>query len=87
MNRYTATVIRTGNSIALRVPKQYVEDANISPGDKVEVGLPTKRKAQDHKRIAMLIERLQQLHAYSTVTDPVSWQRQVRADRKLPERD
>lgn len=34
MNRYTATVIKTGNSYALRVPKKYVEDARLELGQK-----------------------------------------------------
>ncbi len=85
--KYTATVIQTGNSIALRVPKQYVLDADISPGDKVQLGLPTKQKAQNHEKIMQLIEKLQQLRAYSSISDPVAWQREIRRERKQPGRD
>lgn len=35
MNTSTATVIKTGNSYALRVPKSYAERNNLRPGAKV----------------------------------------------------
>ena len=70
MGRYIATVIRTGNSIALRVPKQYVLDAKLEPGEKVSLALPTKQKPQDHAKIARLIAGLQELRAYSAIPDP-----------------
>lgn len=86
VKRYIATVIRIGNSIALRVPKQYALDAELVPGEKVSLALPTKRKPQDHATIARLINKLQALHAYSTVKDPVAWQHEIRRDRPLPGR-
>jgi antitoxin component of MazEF toxin-antitoxin module len=84
MNKYTATVIKTGNSIALRVPKQYADEAHLAPGDKVTLPLPTKTKQQDHAKIIRLIGKVQSLHAYGTITDPAAWQRDQRADRPLP---
>ena len=86
MDRYIATVIRTGNSIALRVPKQYVLDAKLVPGEKVSLGLPTKQKPQDPTKIARLIAKLQQLHAFGAISDPTAWQREIRRDRPLPGR-
>ena len=83
MGRYIATVIRTGNSIALRVPKQYVLDAKLEPGEKVSLALPTKQKPQDHAKIARLIAGLQELRAYSAIPDPAAWQREMRKDRRL----
>lgn len=86
MSTYTATVIKTGNSVALRVPKQYVLDAKLVPGEKVNLNLPTKQKQQDHGKIKRLITALQKLPAYSTIEDPLKWQREIRQDRPLPER-
>lgn len=37
--------------------------------------------------MATIIERLAQSHALSDVTDPVEWQRNLRGDRVLPDRD
>ena len=83
MNSHIATVIKTGNSIALRVPKQYAQEANLVPGDKVRLSLPTKVKKQDRTKINQLIKRLQEINAYSTIKDPVEWQREIRQDRPL----
>lgn len=87
MNTYTATVIKTGNSVALRVPMKYAQDAHLTPGDKVLLPLPSKQKKQDRAKIARIIAKLQELHAYSGIKDPVAWQRDLRTDRKLPRRD
>lgn len=87
MNTYNATVIKTGNSIALRVPKEYATEAHLVPGDKVLLPLPSKKKKQDRAKIARIIAKLQELHAYGDIKDPVAWQRKLRADRKLPGRD
>jgi antitoxin component of MazEF toxin-antitoxin module len=86
MNTYTATVIKTGNSVALRVPKQYAQDAKLTPGDKVRLPLPTKHKPQDHAKIKRLISKLQEMHAYQSIVDPVAWQQENRQDRSLPGR-
>lgn len=87
MNTYTATVIKTGNSVALRVPKEYAQEAHLTPGDKVLLPLPTKQKKQDHAKIARIIAKLQELHAYSGIKDPAAWQREIRQDRALPGRN
>lgn len=87
MNTYNATVIKTGNSIALRVPKEYATKAHLTPGDKVLLPLPSKKKEQDRAKIVRIIAKLQELHAYSDIKDPVAWQRELRVDRKLPGRD
>ena len=87
MNRYTATVIKTGNSVALRVPKQYAQDANLTVGEKVELPLPLKYKKQDSAKIQYLIGKLQDINAFSSIKDPSAWQREIRKDRPLPGRD
>jgi antitoxin component of MazEF toxin-antitoxin module len=86
MNTYTATVIKTGNSIALRVPKQYADAAKLVPGDKVNLQLPSKQKEQDRAKIKRIVKKLQELRAYSSIENPSAWQHEIRQDRPLPGR-
>lgn len=88
MSKYIATVIKTGNSYALRVPKAYVDDAKLELGQKVTIQkpLPTHKK-QDRARIQEIIAELQKLKPYKDIKDPVAWQREIRKDRPLPGRD
>jgi antitoxin component of MazEF toxin-antitoxin module len=88
MNRYTATVIKTGNSLALRIPKQYADDAKLVPGDKVTLPLVTKQRVQDTAKLKEIMRELQAMNAFSSIKDPVAWQREMRSlDRPLPGRD
>jgi len=87
MNTYTATVIKTGNSYALRVPKKYVEDAQLKSGQKTVIALPIPEPKQDRGRIQEAIRQLQEIGAYSDIEDPVAWQRKIRKDRSLPGRE
>lgn len=88
MNNYTATVIKTGNSYALRVPKAYVEQSKLVLGQKVQVGAPlVVPKPQDRQAIQRAIRNLQAVGAFRTIKDPVAWQREIRKDRPLPSRD
>ena len=86
MNKYTTTVIKTGNSYALRVPKQYITDAKLELGQKAVIQLPTLEIKQDRKRIQSLLKQLQELGAYKDIKDPAAWQRKIRKDRPLPGR-
>lgn len=87
MSKYTATVIKTGNSYALRVPKKYVEDAQLKLGQKADIELPTPQPKQDRKRIQHLLKELQEIRAYNDINNPVAWQRKLRQDRSLPGRE
>lgn len=87
MSKYTTTVIKTGNSYALRVPRAYINDAQLKLGDKAEIPLPQKPKKQDHAKIQMLFRELQALKPFKDIKDPVAWQRAIRKDRSLPGRD
>ena len=88
MSKYTATVIKTGNSYALRVPKRYVEDAELVLGQKIQVGNPLPdTQSQDREAIKHAIRNLQKVHAYSDIKDPVAWQREIRKDRDFSSRD
>lgn len=87
MSNYSVTVIKTGNSYALRVPKKYVEDAQLSLGQKATISLPVPEHKQDRKKIQEIIRRLQETGVYKDVEDPVVWQREIRKDRPLPGRE
>lgn len=88
MNKYTATVIKTGNSYALRVPKKYIEDAELTLGQKVQVSNPlVALKSHDRSAVQQAIRNLQQINAYPKIKDPAAWQREIREDRQLPGRD
>ncbi len=86
MNKYTATVIKTGNSYALRVPKRYVEDAQLKSGQKTVITLPIPEPKQNRERIQETIRQLQEVGVYKDIKDPVAWQREIRKDRPLPDR-
>lgn len=87
MNKYTATVIKTGNSYALRVPKKYVEDAQLKSGQKAVIALPIPEPKQNRARIQEIIRKLQETSVYKDIKDPVAWQREIRKDRPLPGRE
>ncbi len=87
MNKYTATVIKTGNSYALRVPKRYVEDAQLKSGQKTVIALPILEPKQNREKIQEVIRQLQEIGAYKDIKDPVAWQREIRKDRPLPGRE
>lgn len=86
MNRYTATVIKTGNSYALRVPKSYIDEGQLSLGDKTTLHPAQKQQPQDHQHIQQLWKELQELKPFRSIKDPVAWQRELRKDRPLPGR-
>ena len=83
MSKYKATIIKTGNSYALRVPKEYIKDSNLELGQKVFLPFPSKEVNQDRKLIQKLFEQLQEIEAYKGIKDPSSWQRKIRKDRNL----
>ena len=87
MSKYTATVIKTGNSYALRVPKKYVDDARLVLGQKADIELPLPQPKQDRNRIQQVLKELQEIGAFGEITNPVAWQRELRKDRTLPGRD
>ena len=83
MSKYKATIIKTGNSYALRVPKEYIKDSNLELGQKVFLPFPSKEVNQDRKLIQKLFKQLQEIEAYKGIKDPSSWQREIRKDRNL----
>lgn len=88
MSNYIATIIKTGNSYALRVPKSYVENAKLVLGQKVQIGAPvTLPKDYDPEAVKTAIRNLQTIGAFRTIKDPVAWQREIRKDRSMPGRN
>jgi antitoxin component of MazEF toxin-antitoxin module len=88
MSKYTATIIKTGNSYALRVPKAYIEDGSLVLGQKVELPEPALvAAAYDPEAVRRAIRQLREARAYASIADPVAWQREIRQDRSLPSRD
>jgi len=87
-NNDTATVIKSGNSIALRVPKSYVDKNELKPGLKVRLSPPIAiTKKTDHKKLQKQIEEIQKLSIYKNIKDPVQWQRKQRERSKQANRD
>lgn len=70
-----ATVTKTGNSYALRVPKSYIDDNELQLGDTVALEDPLT--LQDLALDALLAQA-QQHGAIAGIPDPVAWQRQQR---------
>lgn len=95
MKDYMLTLIRSGNSYALRAPKQYIDDSNLKVGDKVPAPKlePAVGKRQDRAKIQKIIAELQAIEVpdggrgLRAIKDPVAWQREIRKDRPLPGRD
>lgn len=84
MNSYVTTVIKIDNSYVLRVPKKYVDDAQLNLGQKVNIQLLIPQLKQDRLRIQTLLKQLQASGIYKDIEDPVAWQRAIRLDRPLP---
>lgn len=88
MSNYTATIIKTGNSYALRVPKAYVENAKLELGQKVQISSPVVLpKDYNPEAVKKAVKNLQSTGAFHTIKDPVAWQREIREDRSLPGRN
>jgi hypothetical protein len=48
---------------------------------------PFPPDVQPGQQMAAILEQLAAIHALSTVTDPTAWERGIRQDRQLPERE
>lgn len=79
MSNYKATVIKTGNSYALRVPKGYVDDAKLKLGQKVQLpvkpALPSGNVAGAMKKMQKLADERGNM---KSISDPVAWQIAIR---------
>ncbi len=89
MSNYTATVIKSGNSYALRIPKQMILDKKLELGQKVKISNLQKQETQNHQKVIDALKALNKIGVFRDIKDPVAWQRETRKewDRKLPFRD
>lgn len=84
----TGTIFKSGNSYAVRIPKNQITLHNLSAGDEVDVSLAKKIQEFDSKKFIKAVQDLQASGgAYHDIKDPVAWQREIRKDRPLPGRD
>jgi len=87
-NNDTATVIKSGNSIALRVPKSYADKNSLIPGLKVRLSSPIAiTKKTSHKKLQEQLKEIQKLSIYKGIKDPVAWQRKQRERSKQADRN
>ena len=49
--------------------------------------VPADISQHSGKQLAALLEQLAHIHALAEITDPATWERDVRVDRTLPERE
>ncbi len=73
----TATVIKTGNSYALRVPKSYAERNNLRPGAKVILSDPqiSGGTLADLQTTIQSSRNKSRVNYWDKITDPSVWQR------------
>jgi hypothetical protein len=65
-------------------PVSHSVEALITPLHEQPQSLSAEKQAE--RRLAAL-KKLASINAFSTVADPEAWQRDIRADRKLPGRE
>ena len=80
MKTSTATVIMTGNSYALRVPKAYAERNNLRPGAKVILPDPQSvgGTLADLNAIIKASRNKNKVTTWDKIADPSEWQRTER---------
>lgn len=93
-SKYKTNVIKSGNSFAIRVPKDYADTQGLSLGQDVEVEVTPiinfqlfdAGKAQ--RTLDTLLEIVSEpFRELKTIEDIVEWQREIRKDRPLLGRD
>ena len=79
MTTSTATVIKTGNSYALRVPKSYAERNSLRPGAKVILQDPqTLGGSLADLQASIKVSRKAGISIWDKITNPSDWQRSER---------
>ncbi len=53
----------------------------------LEETAPLREQITQGQRMAAALERLAALHALADLTDPATWEREIRQDRPLPDRE
>ena len=79
INTSTATVIKTGNSYALRVPKSYAERNNLRPGAKVTLQDPQVLGGTlADLQASIKASRRKGIVVWDKINNPSEWQRAER---------
>ena len=84
----TATIIKIGNSLGVRLKHQLIEELDVKPGDVIEITV--RRPIPQEPNGAKFAEAVRLAHEFGGITsipDPVAWQREIRADKPLYGRD
>ena len=68
-------ITKTGNSYAIRVPKSYIVNNNLSLGETVSIEEPL---VQQNQALDMLKRQAHEKGAIQSIADPVDWQRKQR---------
>lgn len=81
----TYRAILKGNQLEWTEPAPV----DLNPEQPVEVTILDEpdQTADRRKRMAEALEKLAASDAFSEISDPVEWQREIRKDRPLPGRD
>ncbi len=90
--KHALTVTKTGNSVALRIPKPIADAQDWQQGQKLDPvlynlntgprSLPEISQAQRNAAYKA-VKELQKMGAFKDIKDPVAWQRSIRKDRSL----
>lgn len=82
---HTYRAILKGNQLEWTEPAPV----DLNPEQPVEVTILDEpdQTADRRKRMAEALEKLAASDAFSEISDPVEWQREIRKDRPLPGRD
>lgn len=86
MSTYKATVIKAGNSYALRMPKKYIEDAQLVLGQKLAISSPEFRPGESlaYIRVEHVTQKLNKAYSQTDASLDLGLQRlQSRSLRKL----
>jgi len=87
-------MMRTYKALLYRDRLEWLEEVPESQADAplrvyvtvLEQEPPAEAHARGHA-MAAILEKLAERHTFSAITDPVRWQRELRQDRVLPERE
>lgn len=86
--KQTYKAVLRGNRLEwLEKTPDYSEDQPISVEVTILVDEDPSEKASRGEHMSAILEQLAETNVFSTIKDPLSWQREVRKDRLLPGRE
>jgi antitoxin component of MazEF toxin-antitoxin module len=79
MSDYIGTVIKAGNSYAVRVPKAYLTNSKLKVGQKVQLAKdPTSGKGNVAGAVAQLQKLADERGSMKSIRDAANWQTAIR---------